>query len=210
MTKRSRRAAIHEAGHALAHWWNGQLIYCATVRTRAEMRAGPHVDQRGRESDLEGLVEASNFISSPDLLLRHLQHGQIDDPLLPEMIARDLLHCCAGPVAEAIHSRIGLESVLWAGGYDDMESACELLSLMPEAQRDEVDRQAFARCRVLVRRYWPAVEALADLLQERGHVEGEDVGALLCTVTGESPKFCGNQLVELDKLTALPAVKLIE
>lgn len=70
---------------------------------------------------------------------------------------------------------------------------------MPEADRPEADRQAIARCRELVRRYWPAVAALADLLQKHGHVEGEDVEALLCAATGEAPEFRGNPLADLDK-----------
>ncbi len=193
----SRRVAIHEAGHALAHWWNGQAIYSATARTKAAMRAGPHIDRRGREADLEGVVEAASFIAAPSLAL---QYGTgMDDPLFPEMVARDLLHCYAGPVAEAIHRRTGLEWVLWGGGFGDMQHAGELLALLPEAAQPEADRQAIARCRELVRRYWPAVLALADLLQERGCVDGDDVESLLCAVTGESPKWRGNPLSDLDK-----------
>lgn len=193
----SRRAAIHEAGHALAHWWNGQAIYSATARTKAEMSAGPHIDRRGREADLEGVVEAASFIAAPSLAL---QYGTgMDDPLFPEMVARDLLHCYAGPVAEAIHRRTGLERVLWDGGFGDMQQAGELLKLLPDDQQPEADRQAIARCRVLVRRYWPAVESLADLLQEHGQVEGEVIEGVFLAITGESPEWRGNPLSDLDK-----------
>ncbi|WP_349571748.1 hypothetical protein [Azotobacter salinestris] len=195
--KPSRRVAIHEAGHALAYWWNGQGIYSATARTKAEMRAGPHITRRGCESDLEGIVEAADFIGAPSLALEY-GHG-MDGGLLVELVARDLLHCASGPVAEAIHRRASLEDVLWAGGIGDLQKAGELLALLPEDLRAEADRQAVARCRELVRRYWPAIEALADLLQEHGRVEGEDVEALLCAVTGELPEFRGNPLADLDK-----------
>ena len=196
--KPSRRVAIHEAGHALAYWWNGQGIHCAAARTKAEMRAGPYITRRGCErGDLEGIVEAADFIGAPSLALEY-GHG-MDSELLAELVARDLLHCAAGPVAEAIHRRASLDGVLWAGGISDMQKASELLELLPEDQRADADRRTVARCRELVRRYWPAVEALADLLQERGHVEGEDVEALLCAVTGESPKWRGNPLADLDK-----------
>jgi hypothetical protein len=196
--KPSRRVAIHEAGHALAYWWNGQGIYSATARTKAEMRAGPYITRRGCErGELEGIVEAADFIAAPSLALKY--GNGMDGELLVELVARDLLHCAAGPVAEAIHRRASLESVLWAGGISDLQKAGELLALLPDDQRAEADRQAIARCRELVRRYWPAVLALADLLQAHGHVEGEDVEALLCAATGESPKWRGNPLADLDK-----------
>lgn len=196
--KPSRRVAIHEAGHALAYWWNGQGIYSATARTKGDMRTGPYVTRRGLErGEVEGIVEAADFIGAPSLVLEH-GHG-MDNELLAELVARDLLHAYSGPVAEAIYRRTSLEWVLWNGGYGDWQIANDLLALVPEADRPEAERQAIARCRELVRRYWPAVAALADLLQKHGHVEGEDVEALLCAVTGEAPEFRGNPLADLDK-----------
>lgn len=196
--KPSRRVAIHEAGHALAYWWNGQGIYSATARTKADMRTGPYVTRRGLErGEVEGIVEAADFIGAPSLALEH-GHG-MDNELLGELVARDLLHAYSGPVAEAIYRRTSLEWVLWNGGYGDWQIANDLLALVPEADRPEAERQAIARCRELVRRYWPAVAALADLLQKHGYVEGEDVEALLCAATGEAPEFRGNPLADLDK-----------
>lgn len=196
--KPSRRVAIHEAGHALAYWWNGQGIYSVTARTKADMRTGPAVDRRGREShDVEGFVEASSFIPAPALALEYGHHMPAD--LLPELVARDLLHTYSGPVAEAIYRRIGLDEVVWNGGYGDFLNACDLLMLLPETVRNQAEYEAIARCRELVRRYWPAVAALADLLQKHGYVEGEDVEALLCAITGESPEWRGNPLADLDK-----------
>ncbi|WP_288079199.1 hypothetical protein [Pseudomonas sp.] len=195
--KPSRVVAIHEAGHALAYWWNGQGIYSATARSKVEILAGPYIDRKGRESNPGGIVEASSFIPAPSLALEY-GHGMPAE-LLPELVARDLLHAYSGPVAEAIHRRTGLEWVLWDGGYSDWQHAGDLLALLPEADQPEAGRLAIARCRELVRRYWPAVEALADLLQARGHVEGEDVEGLLCAVTGEAPKWRGKPLAHLDK-----------
>lgn len=196
--KPSRRVAIHEAGHALAYWWNGQGIYSAAARTKAEMRAGPYITRRGCErGDLEGMVEAADFIGAPSLALEygHAPEGA----LLAELVARDLLHAYSGPVAEAIYRRTGLEWVFWFGGFGDWQHASDLLALLPEDQRPEAGRQAITRCRELVRRYWPALLALADLLQARGRVEGEDVESLLCAVTGKSPEWRGNPLADLDK-----------
>lgn len=196
--KPSRRVAIHEAGHALAYWWNGQAIYSVTARTKADMRTGPYITRRGQErGEVEGIVEAADFIGAPSLALEY-GHG-MDNELLAELVARDLLHAYSGPVAESIYRRTSLAWVLWNGGYGDWQIATDLLALLPEADRPEADRQAIARCRELVRRYWPAVEALADLLQKHGYVEGEDVEALLVTISGESPEFRGNPLADLDK-----------
>ncbi|TRO23294.1 hypothetical protein EQ828_09420 [Ectopseudomonas mendocina] len=194
----ARCTAIHEAGHAVAHWWNGQGIYSITARTRAETLAGPYIDRRGRESSaIAGMVEAASFISAPALALEY-GHA-MDNELLAELVARDLLHAYSGPVAEAIYRRAGLDGVLWAAGYGDVKQALGLLALLPEGQRGNAERRAIARCRELVRRYWPAIETLANLLQERGRIEGGDVEELLCAVTGESPTWRGNPLADLDK-----------
>ncbi len=194
----ARCTAIHEAGHAVAHWWNGQGIYSITARTRAETLAGPYIDRRGRESSaIAGMVEAASFIPSPALALECF--CGVDIPHLPDMIERDLIHCYAGPVAETIYRRAGLDSVLWAAGYGDVQQAFGLLALLSEGQRGNAERRAIARCRELVRRYWPAIETLANLLQERGRIEGRDVEDLLCSVTGESPTWRGNPLADLDR-----------
>lgn len=193
-----RRVSIHEAGHAVAYWWNGQGIYCAVARAKAEECAGPYIDRRGRENNASGIVEASSFISSPELTTQ--QYGaEIDNQLFQESVARDLLHCFSGPVAEAIYRRESLVNILFSCGWGDMQHARALLKLLPDDEQPKAERLAIARCRELVRRHWNAVLALADLLQEQGRVEGDDVKALLCSVTGESPKYCGNALEALDK-----------
>lgn len=199
---RSRATAIHEAGHALAYWWNGQFIYTVAVRSSDDKRAGPYITRKGLECYLSGVVEGVDFIPCPQLLKLSLDAGGpkldgLSGPAaeglrayygrLPELAAADLLHAYCGPVAHAIHNKQSLTHVLWAGGWSDYQHICALLGLLPEDQREEADRQAIARCRALVRRYWPAVCALADLLQERGTVDGEEVIDLLCAVTGETP-----------------------
>ncbi len=183
--KPSRRVAIHEAGHALALWWNGQPIqYVAAFSSAAPVLDGAQL--------VTGVVEAPTFTES----------APADCAELPELVGRDLLAYIAGPAAEAKHRRYSLDWVLSASGRHDEQAAFDLLGLLPSTDVDEWRapfEASVARCRVLVRRYWPAVLALADLLQARGHVEGEDVEALLCAVTGEAPKWRGNPLSDLDK-----------
>lgn len=183
--KPSRRVAIHEAGHALACWWNGRPIqYVVAFGVPTAVPGVPH--------KVLGGVETPRFTES----------APADCAELPELVERDMLVSLAGPAAEAKHSRYGLDWVLSTSGFHDEQYAFDLLGSHPCAGTDEWAEPfdtATCRARALVRRYWPAVLALADLLQERGHVEGEDVEALLCAITGESPSWRGNPLADLDK-----------
>lgn len=100
MNQRPRCTAIHEAGHALAFWWNGQPIARVSVRTRAEAAAGPMLDLRGTAHYVEGLVEADYLVPRPAFDAPGIAEYL---PSMVEAIERDLLHCFAGPVAEAIY-----------------------------------------------------------------------------------------------------------
>lgn len=187
--KPSRVVAIHEAGHCLAHWWNGQSIHRAVVRHASVHE--PVVDRRGREVRCQGLTEASSFISAPTLVIPH--------PDLGDDVERDLLHCYAGPVAEARHSRTALVVVLLtSAGTGDSQQADELLALLPADERKAVSTRALARAQQLVSRYWHAISALADLLQEKGDVDGDEIVSLFSAVTGETPRWKGNTLTALD------------
>lgn len=65
MNTRARPTAFHEAGHALAFWWNERPIERVTVRTQAEAASGPMLDLLGNLQQVEGLVEASYFVLRP-------------------------------------------------------------------------------------------------------------------------------------------------
>lgn len=73
-----------------------------------------------------------------------------------------------------------------------------MICLLPPRKLLDAESRAMARASCLVHRYWPAVGELADLLQERGTVEGESISALLCAISGESPTPLGNDLASLD------------
>ncbi|NMF99553.1 hypothetical protein GPA27_19430 [Aromatoleum toluolicum] len=189
--KASRVVAIHEAGHCLAHWWNGQSIHRVIVRPSSVRE--PVIDRRGREVRCQGLTEASSFISSPAFI-----------PLLPprpdllEDVERDLLHAYAGPVAESRQNHGSLVVVLLtSAGAGDSQHADELLALLPEDQRRGASARALARSRSLVGRYWRALSAVADLLQEKGDVEGDEIMSLFAAVTGETQRWKGNPLASI-------------
>ena len=195
MNKRPRRTAIHEAGHALAFWWNDQHIERVTVRTRTEAFIGPMIDLRGNPQNVEGLVEADYCVPQPSVNAPGIAEYL---PSMVESIERDLLHCFAGPVAEAVYRHSKSDKFISASGWGDRRRGYELISLLPARKLLDAESRAIARSSCLVRRYWAAVSAVADLLQEHGTVDGEAITALLCEVTGESPTRLTNHLATLD------------
>lgn len=197
MNKRPRCTAFHEAGHALAFWWNGQPIKRITVRTRAEACLGPMFDLCGNPLDVEGLVEADYFVPRPAFNAPGIAEYL---PSMIEFIERDLLHCFAGPVAEAIYRHRRSGKLIRGSGRGDLDRGHELISLLPSRKLLDAESRAIVRSSCLVHRYWPAVGAVAGLLQEYGTVEGSTVTRLLCELTGESPVRLGNGLQSLDRM----------
>ncbi|VVO24190.1 hypothetical protein [Pseudomonas fluorescens] len=195
MNKRLRRTAVHEAGHALAFWWNGQHIERVTVRTRTEASIGPMIDLRGNRQNVEGLVEADYCVPHPSSNAPGIAEYL---PSMLESIERDLLHCFAGPVAEAVYRHTRSDRFIKGSGLGDLRRGYALISLLPARKLLDAESRAIARSSCLVRRYWPAVSAVADLLQEHGTVDGEAITALLWEVTGESPTLRNNDLTTLD------------
>ncbi|KDN98779.2 hypothetical protein EI533_05080 [Pseudomonas donghuensis] len=196
MNSRARRTAFHEAGHALAFWWNGLAIKRVTVRTRAEALIGPMVDLRGNLQAVKGLVEADYLVPLPAFeppgIAEYL-------PSMIELIERDLLNCFAGPVAEAVYRHCAVDRFLTTSGAGDLRRAHELIALLPARKLLDAEPVALVRCHCLVRRYWPALRALAEQLRERGALDGDTLIALLCQLTGETPQRLSNPLTPLDQ-----------
>ncbi|SDQ78735.1 hypothetical protein SAMN05216487_3887 [Pseudomonas sp. UC 17F4] len=196
MNSRPRRTAYHEAGHALAFWWNGLAIRRVTVRTRAEALIGPMVDLRGNLQAVKGLVEADYLVPLPAFeppgIAEHL-------PSMIELIERDLLNCFAGPVAEAIYRHSADDRFLTSSGAGDLRRAHELIALLPARQVAQAGPMALGRCHSLLRAYWPVLRVLAERLREQGVLDGETLIELLCQLTGETPQRLGNPLASLDR-----------
>ena len=195
MNTRPRCTAFHEAGHVLAFWWNGQRIKRVTVRTRAEALIGPMVDLRGNLQPVKGLVEAEYLVPLPAFeppgIAEYL-------PSLINAIERDLVHCFAGPVAEAIYRHCPAERCIQRSGAGDRQRALELIRLLPARRVQDAETVAIARAGCLVRRYWSTLSAVAQFLRDQGTVNGEEISALLCQFTGESPTPAGNLMSDLD------------
>ncbi|WP_095161845.1 hypothetical protein [Pseudomonas sp. Irchel 3F5] len=196
MNSRPRRTAYHEAGHALAFWWNGLAIKRVTVRTRAEALIGPMVDLRGNLQAVKGLVEADYLVPLPAFeppgIAEYL-------PSMIELIERDLLNCLAGPVAEAVYRHCPDDRYLTTSGAGDLRRAHELIALLPARKRLDAQAVALARCHCLVRLYWPALRALAEHLRNQGTLDGDTLTEQLCRLTGEAPQRLDNPLARLDR-----------
>ncbi|WP_166366359.1 hypothetical protein [Pseudomonas akapageensis] len=196
MNKCPLPTAYHEAGHALAFWWNGQYIKRVTVRSRTAARSGPMIDLLGNPHDVEGLVEADYLVPHPALDAPGIAEYL---PSMVDSIERDLLDCFAGPVAEAVYWHRKVDTFIQGSGRGDRYRGHELIRLLPARKLLDAESLAIARSRCLVRCYWPAVTAVAQLLQEHGTVDGNAVTALLCDITGESPTLLRNDLANLDR-----------
>ncbi|TDF84421.1 hypothetical protein [Pseudomonas sp. H9] len=205
MNTRPRCTAFHEAGHVLAFWWNGQRIKRVTVRTRAEALLGPMADLRGNLLHVKGLVEAEYLVPLPAFeppgIAEYL-------PSMVDAIERDLVHCLAGPVAEAIYRHSPSERCITRSGAGDRQRAMELIALLPARKVQGAEALAIARAGCLVRRYWAALSAVAQLLHQRGEVYGEELIALLNQLTGESPTRLDNPLNSLDSRRNRTPVRL--
>ncbi|WP_460154899.1 hypothetical protein [Pseudomonas sp. S1_F04] len=195
MNKCPRSTAFYEAGHALAFWWNGQPIKRITVRTKAEACTGPLFDLRGNPQYAEGWVEADYLVPCPAFDAPGIAEFL---PSMVDAIERDLLHCFAGPVAEAVYRHRRSDRLIRGSGRGDLDRGHELISLLPPRKLLDAQSQAISRCSCLVHRYWLAVSAVAGFLQEHGTVEGNAVTALLCEMTGERPMSLGHQVASLD------------
>jgi hypothetical protein len=203
-----RFAAIHEAGHAVAHWYTGSRFQRVFVRTIEEVAAGPYIDNRGREHTVTGMVEGERRHNS----LFEMTRGQIrsidvenqtdasdveiDGKSLKKrqhtLAGLEIIHDLAGPIAEAKFLEVSTIAVIIEAGRDDWEHAktmaadvvCseEEISSMLEAQELET-RKMFQMPGV-----WQAVLALADELIKRRSINGEEAVTIIAKYTGEADR----------------------
>ncbi|MNJ72297.1 hypothetical protein D3C77_689290 [compost metagenome] len=80
----------------------------------------------------------------------------------------------------------------------------ELISLLPARKVLDAEPKAIARSICLVRRYWPALSTVAQYLHAQGTVNGDEISALLSTLTGETPTRQANPLSSLDSRRCRP------
>ena len=218
-----RDIARHEAGHALAHWWNGQTIDAIEMRPHEEGRS--RVDRRNGEyaANTRAAVEGTNFIAAPSLLpegyITMEKPAELDTDLR-EWVERDLLSFLAGPAVEWRNEKDAerlYEDLAWfltEQGRDgrccgDMVQVDDLLNLFPEEERESAWLTACRRAEVLVCRYWPELCALADRLTAVRRFEDEALDTALDETLGERPGNLVNALGSLNHAMSLGEAKVV-
>ena len=187
-----RRAAIHEAGHAIANCRYGHGIHAVHVTAKESVL----LDRKGREVKSGGFCESvQNFndihvcahISDMIAGFRPGSSGWSAEDFrksIRERAFRSMVAFYAGVDAEARYTKRSGISIAISYGQDDYELAGRIADFV--AATDE-DRRAFdlaaeAESRRFVRdpAMWDAIERLADLLQLRGSIQcdGPDVLAI--------------------------------
>lgn len=151
---RLRLTAYHEAGHAVMAQLCGQHI------TEVEIIG---------DEELSGSVQSLRFAEE--------QATEQDQSIPTAPIERRLLCIVAGMVAEALIS--GQRT--WDEGAEDLDVAVRLaMQVVGDCERVLPFLQVVQEhTEDLLRRNWPAVEALAGVLMERRRLTGEEVRRLL-------------------------------
>ncbi|WP_444984891.1 hypothetical protein [Halomonas mongoliensis] len=212
--------ALHEAGHLLAAWWNGQIPEVVELRRYAEGR--PRLSNRGveRGPEVRAFVQAPRFIAAPKLLLERpeLQGGELSRRHMREMVARDLLTALAGPAVEwrlqldpeCLHPSLAdmLESepdTCWG----DLEQARELLALLPDGEKQAAFSTACRRAAALVCRYWPELCALGERLFAEQRLEDEALHSVLSAALGDVSAWRCQPLEGLDHAARLGSIEVV-
>ncbi|KWT73958.1 hypothetical protein APY03_5809 [Variovorax sp. WDL1] len=84
----------------------------------------------------------------------------------------------AGSYAEARQKHTAAVDVMLGGGADDHRQALEVADLLP-VERPELIDAGHRMADTFVREYWPAIRAVADLLQGQESTAGDAVHELL-------------------------------
>ncbi len=147
----ARCNAIHEAGHVISSYRFGYGMFAAKVIPGRPIGGACHIR---------------------DWQSPHYQHADND------YITRRVIGLMAGPFAQARQSH--------KSGIDLLNSrygACDLATIERLLRRTSasIEQTAILHARQLVRTYWPAINAIADLLQARGRIEDDEPDVMRIT-----------------------------
>jgi hypothetical protein len=179
-TKGRRRAAFHEAGHAVANVILGLPFEAVSIR---EKRDQGTMLKNGQEVSVE-LIYTEGLIWSPqwtDSVNKELEAGKLD--------LREAISAMAGPQAEAMLIGEIDEEVRKAADLDmNGIAACCRIAVSPGVPLDRLPRsvmeddilQALAKqAKELLREKWTAVEAVANELLKRDYLPYSEAIALM-------------------------------
>ena len=203
-TKIPRWIAIHEAGHAVAHWHVAKELFgpngwCGFervfVRTPEEAASGPYIDDRGRENYCSGMIEGPAFYNAIAALTGErglmLDLGMPPEAneaecariraQLPKSMEAEVISRLAGPIAEAKYRRISFVLATIFGGESDWKiaSACAWDFCRTEDQHGQLLEKLRRRASSIIRQNWAAVNAVADTLLLRHSLTGEEATAII-------------------------------
>ena len=187
--------ALHEAGHLLASWWNGQLPDLVELRRHAEGRPRLSSYGQSRGPEVRAFVDTSRFIPAPAVYQECPELlGELPQRYLEDMVARDLLVVLAGPAVEWRLQRdpehlcptlAGLLEGEPVTCWGDLGQARELLAVLPARRQGPAYATACRRAAALVCRYWPELHALAEKLMDAERLEGRALHAVLASAFGD-------------------------
>lgn len=154
--------AFHEAGHCVAAHAIG-LEYGAILFDDKRAQAGP-------DAALDRPATAEQYGQ------RRLDAGYQADTL--ENVMRDALVTAAGVVAEAM-ATCKSSIILYGADHRMIEAAARSLPYMDHEGERCFAGMAVARARNLLHERWPAVERVAQALEERRRLSSADVASLM-------------------------------
>lgn len=211
--------ALHEAGHLLAAWWNGQVPSAVDLRRHVEGR--PRLNSCGAEKgpEVRAFVDVPRFIAAPEIYLERPELlGECSRRHMQEMVARDLLSALAGPAVEwrlqgdpeCLHPTLEglLESEPTTCG-GDLEHAQQLLDLLPLSEREPAYATACRRATALVCRYWPELHALGERLHTEERLEDEALHEVLAVAFGDVQTWRLQPLEKLDHAGRLGSAEVV-
>lgn len=172
-----RRVAVHEAGHVVAHiavMPSYHEFDYVLIRTLAEVKAGPHIDRRGRASDVLGVVDGpmifqANGLSAAGQTVRDIDASPEVITAWRDAMPREFIKALAGPWAEARHRHSSVLATAWSGSAGDFDTCRKCVDFFAEneAERSAMWRDLEKRTARIVSFGWASIHAVADALIER-------------------------------------------
>lgn len=151
--RRLRRAAFHEAGHAVAR------VHVGSASTPVEVRPDGTGESHGTGE--HWACRSQGQYAAWDFLLMLL----------------------AGGYSEARYTRRSANEIFFGPASGDFERAQLPINWLVERgfseDPDAAWRRAEADTRAFLRKHWDAVERVAEALLQRGRLEAEEVAALV-------------------------------
>ena len=206
-----RYMAVHEAGHAIAHWYTGTLFLGVFLRTPQEVLAGPYIDRKGHECDCFGGVESPSRAEPKGRMLGkddwHIDEITLGDQngdskssnelaklkaIMRSEMEIGVITFLSGPIAQARFSHESIAAAYIGGGRSDIEEIRARINDFCRSEQEDSElwnRLEKRTCAMLREpRVWEAVLAVADKLRQRGRLEYEETLAIIERVTGQGER----------------------